>query len=202
MVSSEEGQSLSEFFLILPILIFLFIGVMELGVAMFTYLVVATAGREGARFAARGEFTGEEIAYRVLVAIKPLPVNPDNTQIIVTCVEIDATGNYTISEPSYFTGEIAPDGEVTIIPLFPPTDTVKSTRIDYSIFEELAEQNEEFNQDLPPGTPPSENNLVAVEAFYEHEQLFGLPIMSEIFPNPFELYFSSIMRVTRGARWD
>jgi hypothetical protein len=169
---------------------------------MFTYLVVATADREGARFAARGEFANEEIAYRVLVAIKPLPVNPDNTQIIVTRVEIDATGNYTVSEPSYFTGEVAPSGEITIIPLSPPTDTVKSTLIDPSIFEELAEQNEQFNQSLPPGTPPSENNLVAVETFYEHEQLFGLPIMSEVFPNPFELYFSSIMRVTSGARWE
>ena len=46
----ESGQDLIEFALILPLLLLLLLGIMEFGVAVFTYNTVANAAREGARY--------------------------------------------------------------------------------------------------------------------------------------------------------
>ncbi|MEM7346635.1 MAG: TadE family protein [Chloroflexota bacterium] len=51
----ERGQSLVELAVIVPILLFIFMGLIEVGWAIRGYLVLLTAGRETARFAARGD---------------------------------------------------------------------------------------------------------------------------------------------------
>ncbi len=50
--SREEGQSLVELALLLPVLILIFAGVLDLGRAFQAYMTVANAAREGARYAA------------------------------------------------------------------------------------------------------------------------------------------------------
>ena len=50
----EKGQSLVEMAIITPLLLLLFIGVVEVGWAIRGYVVLANADREATRFAARG----------------------------------------------------------------------------------------------------------------------------------------------------
>jgi hypothetical protein len=54
--SGEKGQSLVEMALITPLLLLLFIGVLEVGWAIRGYIVLLNADREGTRFAARGPY--------------------------------------------------------------------------------------------------------------------------------------------------
>ena len=49
--SSEQGQELVEFALLLPLLMLLLLGVMEFGLAVMRYNAVANVGREVARYA-------------------------------------------------------------------------------------------------------------------------------------------------------
>jgi len=191
MLRKEKGQSLVELAVILPLLLFLFIGMVEVGWAMHSYVTVATAAREATRFGARGNFNEEDVGEVALVALGALDVElegPDvNTTVIVTFVDIDPTGAYTITTP-YVTGTL------------PVTSGIFTGELDIA---QVAADNVAFNQDpfhCPVGSPPpcevdSPNDLVVVEAFYEHTQLLGLPLVSDILSNPMHIYSRGLMRV-------
>ncbi len=53
---SEKGQSLVEMAIITPLLILMFVGVLEVGWALRGYVVLVNADREATRFAARGQY--------------------------------------------------------------------------------------------------------------------------------------------------
>ena len=55
-LSGEKGQSLVEMAFITPLLLLLFIGVIEVGWAIRGYIVLVNADREATRFAARGQY--------------------------------------------------------------------------------------------------------------------------------------------------
>lgn len=52
LVRDNRGQELVEYALTLPILLLMVLGIMEFGVAIFTYNSIANAAREGARVGA------------------------------------------------------------------------------------------------------------------------------------------------------
>lgn len=190
MLRKEKGQSLVELAVILPLVLFLFIGMVEVGWAMHSYVTVATAAREATRFGARGNFDEEDIGEVALVALGALDVQlegPDvNTTVIVTFVDIDPTGTYTMT--TYVTGTL------------PVTSSLLTGEVDIA---QVAADNVAFNQDpfhCPVGSPPpcevdSPNDLVVVEAFYEHTQLLGLPLVSDVLSNPMHIYCRGLMRV-------
>lgn len=53
-IKNNRGQALVEFALIIPVLLLLVVGVMEFGLVINQYMVMAEAAREGARSAALG----------------------------------------------------------------------------------------------------------------------------------------------------
>jgi Flp pilus assembly protein TadG len=53
MVRSERGQSLVELALVLPLLILLLSGMVDLGRAFYGYISITNGAREGARYGAR-----------------------------------------------------------------------------------------------------------------------------------------------------
>lgn len=53
-IRNNRGQTLVEFAIILPVLLLLVVGMMEFGLVINQYMVVAEAAREGARSAALG----------------------------------------------------------------------------------------------------------------------------------------------------
>jgi Flp pilus assembly protein TadG len=59
---SERGQSLVEFALVLPILLFLVLGVLEFGWILKAEIAVNAAAREGARYAAVGNVDAKSLA--------------------------------------------------------------------------------------------------------------------------------------------
>lgn len=56
VISPERGQSLVEMAVIAPLLLFMFLGLIEVGWAIRGYLVLLSTNRETTRFATRGEF--------------------------------------------------------------------------------------------------------------------------------------------------
>ena len=72
--ASNRGQALVEMALLLPILLLLFAGLIELGFGFYNYLIVVNAAREGARYGAKmPEFPDEQVAYAATLAAQNLP---------------------------------------------------------------------------------------------------------------------------------
>ena len=81
MKLNKRGQSMVEMALILPIIIILFLGMVEFSRIFGSYLLVTHASREGARLAAIGR-TDAEIQANVTSKVSIL--NVSNLQIILT----------------------------------------------------------------------------------------------------------------------
>jgi Flp pilus assembly protein TadG len=58
-VNRDEGQTAVEFALVVPIIILLLLGVIQVGVAFHDYITLTDAARAGARKAVVERFTGE-----------------------------------------------------------------------------------------------------------------------------------------------
>lgn len=97
-----RGQGLVELALVFPILLMFFVGLIEVGWALHSYLVLVNANREGARFAARGQhfyeanvdITNRVIAERVWAAMS------DQAEVAQTTDDppqlVEEGGNLTI----------------------------------------------------------------------------------------------------------
>jgi len=81
MKLNKKGQSMVEMALILPIIIILFMGMVEFSRIFGSYLLVTHASREGARLAAIGK-TDAEIQTNVTGKVNILDVS--DLQIIIT----------------------------------------------------------------------------------------------------------------------
>jgi hypothetical protein len=187
--NKEKGQSLVEVALVLPIILLLLVGMVEVGWAIHSYVTVGTATREATRFGARANFDAEEVAEAALVALGSLDVQlegPDvNTTVMATFVDIAPTGTYTITTP-YITGTL------------PVTSSIFSGEFD---IDQIAQDNVAFNQDpfhCPIGVDPpcgTRNDIIVVEIFYRHHQMLDLPMVSDILSNPIEFYSRGVMRL-------
>jgi hypothetical protein len=172
----QRGQSMAELALVLPLLLMILVAMVEVGWAMRAHLIVTTAGREGARFAARRVFDYDEIQEVVYVAM--LSLNPvfdgadANATIIVTKVPIDADGNWSIDGGApYVTGTL-------------PVES----RVPAGMYAEIAQENAAEYE--------TENNVVVVEVFYDHELLLGTHIGARyVGLGPLQLYSRSISRI-------
>ena len=90
---------------------------------------------------------------------------------------------------------------ITYGPITTTTGT-RYSRLNYEeLTEELKDQNNLFNcQLIERNGIPSANNVIATELFHDQPQLFGFPIISNPFTDPFPLYTHTVMRLTGGAR--
>jgi len=172
----QRGQSMAELALVLPLLLMILVAMVEVGWAMRAQLTVATASREGARFASRRVFEYEEIqevVYVAMLSLHPVFDGPDaNATIIITKVPIDAEGNWSIEGGApYITGTL-------------PVES----RVPASLYQEIATENADYYD--------TENNLVVVEVFYDHELLLGTRMGAEFVGlGPLRLYSRSISRI-------
>lgn len=178
----ERGQSVVEVALILPLLLMILVGMVEVGWAMRAHLTVTSASREGARFGSRRVFSYDEIQEVVYVAM--LALNPQfdgadaNATIIITKVHIDAVGNWTIDGGApYVTGTLP-----------------VASRIPAGTFQQIADDNVVFNDTHT--TLESENNIVVVEVFFNNDLLLASGIGAQtVGPGPLQLYGRSINRI-------
>lgn len=98
-LKNNRGQALVEFALMLPVLLLLVVGVMEFGLVINQYMVVAEAAREGARSAALGASN-----VTVITVVKTASGQMDTSQLIITIAppDIRVRGNgvtVTVEKP-------------------------------------------------------------------------------------------------------
>ena len=178
----ESGQSIAELALVMPLLLMILIAMVEVGWAMRAHLIVTTASREAARFAGRRVFDYDEIAEVAEVAL--LYLNPvfdgadADATIIITKVAIDPEGNWAIDG-----GQPYVDGDMPI-----------QTTMEDEAYERIAADNVVFN--AAHTSIESENNVVVVEVFYDHELLLGSRMVGDwIGLGPLRLFSRSISRI-------
>ena len=94
----RPGQSLVEFALILPVLLLIFMGIVDFGRAIYAYNSVSNAAREGARLGIVDQRTGTGGAYLAAIeaanqatALGLSPTNP--SQVLVTFPDPSVTHN-------------------------------------------------------------------------------------------------------------
>ena len=118
---AEKGQSLLEFALIVPILLIILAGVLDLGRLYYAYVAVTDAAAEGASYAAIHPQANEraEVLQRAQEASGAL-VQIDPTMVQVDCPAIAAGAPITVTVSYSFTvatpllNVIVPSGELRL----------------------------------------------------------------------------------------
>jgi hypothetical protein len=101
----SPGQSLVEFALILPILLLLILGVMDIGRIITTKIAVTNAAREGANFLSRNVLLDDVVndddltATRNVVTQEGRSTDSFIVNVIIECDEIDITGCCSKGDP-------------------------------------------------------------------------------------------------------
>jgi hypothetical protein len=184
---APEGQGLVEMALALPVLLILFLGLIELAIALRAHLVLVNANREATRFGSRGSFTDEQIAERALVSFADqLPAETlgpkANTQIIITHFHLPEDKAEQATYTTYTTGTLT-----------------ATSKIDPDVYKlVLKAKNDQFNEELVVPHPDAvidAHDVVVVEIFYYHNQVLHAPLVEWVFPEPMVLYAWTTMRV-------
>lgn len=198
-----KGQALVETAIILPLLIFILIGVFETGWALRSYLVLTNANREAARFAIRQnylDFNSNDVGYErvwthtVDSIAGQIPFNEATGDMVISYLTVEATctGSFTITTPI----------QVPTYTWKYPVTSTRQTLLDYDglAHEMVTEQvkyacaNVETHKILLP------NNMVVVEQWFRHKQLFGFPLISTPLTDPIEEYVHTAMRKAPDSR--
>lgn len=99
----EDGQAITEFALILPILVALLLGIIQFGIVFNNYLTITDAARAGARKAAVSRFLGDNgAAAKVTAQNSAQELNQTDLKVTVTSTNWDVPGsdvNVTVTYP-------------------------------------------------------------------------------------------------------
>jgi hypothetical protein len=196
---NQNGQNFVELALMLPMLIILLMGMMEIGFLVHTYSSVAVAAREAARFGSRGlHLTRSEIA-DVAWAAMDLSIHADdtNTAIFVTQIDIDPDGSIVLEETEKF-GSLDADSEVCTSGVCDPGE------IDVTAMQA---ENAAFSADPERCSESAgygcRNDFVIVEVFFDHELRMASPFVDFFLELPVRVDQQGIMRVlVRRSPWD
>ncbi len=196
----ERGQSIVEFALVLPFLMMLFLGIAELGSALYDYLTFTAANREGARLASRGRFDDDAVMERIVSSgdgnVELRTTGPDaNFGIIITHFYSNESGVINPLETTRaFSGTVYVDG--TAVPL--TSSNVDSfSRIDpnfiieHDLYQAKVNAYREAND-----YEVTSVHIVVVETYFAHHLL--LPKMAGMLGlrDPVNFYLSSTVRVS------
>jgi hypothetical protein len=197
---TEWGQGLLELAVILPVLLILLMGMVEIGYALRDYLILVNACREGCRFAARGRFSDQDVEARVVsaggvvrrggidVPFLYTHETDGNTGIIVSHVYMDSAGDVPTYTASY-TG-VLPSGAGTVRKIAEEDSQIDQVR--------LVERHGPATQSInatreAAGYEQMGNHIVVVEVFYMHHPLWNNPFVP--LPDPWMLRAQTEMRV-------
>ena len=220
----SKGQALVEFVLVLPFLLTLFLGMVEAGYAMYDYIILSNANREGVRLAARGRFDDSVIRTRIIGAggyrngdtNTPNLNMGENFGMIITHIPfpsdpgsdwVSKIGTELCCKPE------CPDATSDIymtICVQGVTSDGDEIRALAGTDSSIADVVQEFQTNVDVTTlinelrvdqdfDPQMNEIVVVETFLAHSMLLHLPEFLPI-DDPLLLYFRSAMRVTLNSR--
>lgn len=80
----EAGQALAELAIMLPLMLVLVIGVIEVNSAMNAYITVVNSARDGARLGSKGSATTPEIQALVVKDLERLPETTPSSNVTVS----------------------------------------------------------------------------------------------------------------------
>jgi Flp pilus assembly protein TadG len=80
----ELGQAMAELAFMLPLMLVLIIGVIEVNSAMNAYITVVNSARDGARLGSKGSATSPEIQALVVKDLDRLPETTPSSNVTVT----------------------------------------------------------------------------------------------------------------------
>lgn len=203
---TERGQGLLELAIILPVLLILLMGLVEIGYALRDYLVVVNASREGCRFAARGRYSDEDIVERAVTAGgivrlgEPLRDVPflrtssigdiaSNTAVIVTNIPTDSFGE-PISITVQASGVFLPEGAEEARAVEPSDSAVSPAQI-VDRHRPVTQGISAAREDA--GYERLGNHIVVVEVFFMHRPLWNNSFV--LLPDPIRMYAQTEMRV-------
>jgi len=224
----STGQSFVELAIVLPLLLFLLVGFVEVGAIIYNYLSLLDVVREAARFAADRD---------------PDVLNGDMSNYPISACEDDALHYYLdtacVVIGTNFNQDITLDPAVDdiAISIFTIDNNVVVDRKPndgdgvWSLYSDNWTKNCDgtVNSTTPffpegvgdnwitystptagPGTPtpgagtvmpsgPTDKGMVLVEIYYCHHQLLNLPLISDIIPNPIRLHAFAVMPAPQAA---
>jgi hypothetical protein len=196
----RRGQSFVEMAITLPIILLVFFGMVEVGFGAHSYLVVTNASREGARFGSRGVHVPiDDITAVVETALESgLEVVYDgagaNTTIIITQIDINENGNYTIFDKGVrgslaVTSSICEPSDAPCDPHDLDLQKFIDANLNFNTTEGLCNERDGCNSDF-----------VIVEVFHMFESAVVSGFAREFIGSPFEVSGRAVMRVlTRRA---
>jgi hypothetical protein len=212
MEDKPKGQALVEFVLVLPFLLLLLVGLVELGYGFYDYMVMANANREGVRLGSRGRFEDQAIFQRILIAggwkqsggARILQTTgPDrNLGIILTHIPIEADGNMgAVTHEVTGTIAVPSDGEAVLEDISEDDSRVTDAEI-ARYGDEVGPLTKEINDYREDHEyEPQRNEIVIVETFVAHSMLFDFDAFLPL-QDPMSFYFRSVMRVSRDSSVD
>jgi hypothetical protein len=215
----SKGQSIVEMAFIAPILLIMFIGVIEVGWALRSFVVLQNATREAARFAARGRYMDfsqtdlNDIGYPYVVEHEldsiagqiPLDVGGGtaNSTIIISHVLVDTGECGGGTEDDLVLSPLA-SGYGHFMATF---GLARDSRVDFdTLVDEMVTENEQFNCNLATRNPeaiPSVNSVIVVESYFPHQLVVNMPLVSDLITDESGvvwLYARTIMRITADSR--
>lgn len=206
-----RGQALLELAVILPVLLILLMGLVEIGYALRDYLIVVNACREGGRFAARGRFALEDVGQRVVIAggivrqgnppadvpfLRTRGTLDPNTGIFVTIIPMDGAGDVDpIAVTTYYSG-VVPSQAGGVRPILSADSAISMTQI----VQRHGPATRQINDAREAaGYERMDNRIVVVEVFFMHHPLWNAPFVP--LPDPWMMRAQTEMRVVtdRGS---
>jgi hypothetical protein len=199
---TDRGQGLLELAVILPVLLILLMGAVEIGFALRDYLIVVNACREGCRFAARGRFSDQDVGARVVSAGGVVRLgNPpadvpflrtygtdENTGIIVNHIYMDSAG--TVPSHTTWISGVLPSGTGGVGPILAADSQISLTQVVQRHGPATQSINATREQ---AGYAKMGNHIVVVEVFFMHHPLWNNPFVP--LPDPWMMRAQTEMRV-------
>jgi len=197
---TERGQGLVEMVVVLPVLLILLLGIVEVGYALRDYIIVTNADREGCRLAARGRFTDANVAERVVSAGGSAPSGgmpflrthgPDpNTGIIITHIPMDKDG--AVAEYTIWISGVTSSEAGEVQPIGAGHSVISAT------MPQIVQRHRESTQNInatraAAGYEEMGNHIVVVEVFFMHHPLWDNPLLP--LPDPWMMHARTEMRV-------
>ena len=221
----NKGQSFVELAIVLPLLLFLLIGFVEVGAIVYSYLSMLDVAREAARFASEhdptvlegpgvGGYCEDDYLHFYQDSACVIVGSGFNPDLILNPATDDVTISVFTIDDNLVTDRLPDDGD-GVWSLYGEnwTRNCDGSLNTTTPFFTDAEVEAIFTIPTPtagPGTPtpgagtsvpsaPTDKGRVVVEVYYCHEQLLNLPLLSNLLPNPVPLHAYSFMPAPAAA---
>lgn len=167
----QHGQSMIETVLLFPILLLLFAGMVEVVFVGRSYLAILDSTYQGAHLGSQGLALYDDNEIYTLVTQTLAPRYNDSSLIDVIITRARLNGGTSLTINSGYPKNMKNSGRASIL-----TPAILSSRLK--------------SGDLA-------GRLIVVEVLYDHPLLFEIPIIWDLFPDPFPLVAYTIQHVAR-----